>query len=153
MNLPPPAFTRRTALLAAAGALAPLLGAGLVVAWGYESSFYATIVTMTIALGVLAAAGHIDPRWFDRLEVAGELSLDAASVTRIAEGVLGPWSAGRVQVELVPAPASASASSPSSALTAIPSGQLLIFSSGICTTSTTKRLSLPSAASMTATAS
>lgn len=34
--------------------------------------------------------------------IAGELSLDAASVVRIAEGVLGPWSAGRVQVELRP---------------------------------------------------
>jgi hypothetical protein len=35
------------------GALAPLLGAGLVVLWGYEASFYATIVTVAIALGVL----------------------------------------------------------------------------------------------------
>lgn len=35
--------------------------------------------------------------------IAGELSLDVPAVTRIAEGVLGPWSAGRVQVELVPA--------------------------------------------------
>ena len=34
--------------------------------------------------------------------IAGELSLDTATVTRIAEGVLGPWSAGRVQVELTP---------------------------------------------------
>ena len=36
--------------------------------------------------------------------IAGELSLDAATVTRIAEGVLGAWSAGRVQVELTPPP-------------------------------------------------
>ncbi len=34
--------------------------------------------------------------------ISGQLTLDAASVTRIAEGVLGPWSAGRVQVELAP---------------------------------------------------
>lgn len=37
----------------AIGALAPLLGAGLVIAWGYEASFVATIVTMVMALGVL----------------------------------------------------------------------------------------------------
>lgn len=34
--------------------------------------------------------------------ITGEVSLDAASVLRIAEGVLGPWSAGRVLVELRP---------------------------------------------------
>ncbi len=32
--------------------------------------------------------------------VTGALALDAASVARISEGVLGAWSAGRVQVEL-----------------------------------------------------
>ena len=32
--------------------------------------------------------------------VAGALALDAESVVRVAEGVLGPWSAGRVLVEL-----------------------------------------------------
>jgi MFS family permease len=37
----------------AMGALAPLLGAGLVLLWGYESSFYATLATMVLALGVL----------------------------------------------------------------------------------------------------
>ena len=40
--------------------------------------------------------------------VAGSLALDAASVVRITEGVLGAWSAGRVQVELAPARAEAS---------------------------------------------
>ncbi len=37
----------------AMGALAPLLGAGLVVFWGYEASFIATIVCVVLALGVL----------------------------------------------------------------------------------------------------
>lgn len=32
--------------------------------------------------------------------IAGEMPLDGATVMRIAEGVLGPWSAGRVQIEL-----------------------------------------------------
>ncbi len=40
--------------------------------------------------------------------VTGSLALDAASVVRIAEGVLGAWSVGRVQVELAPARAEAS---------------------------------------------
>lgn len=35
------------------GSLAPLLGAGLVIVWGYESSFWATIVSMIAALVVL----------------------------------------------------------------------------------------------------
>jgi MFS family permease len=37
----------------AMGALAPLMGAGLVVLWGYESAFFATLVTIVIALMVL----------------------------------------------------------------------------------------------------
>jgi MFS family permease len=37
----------------AMGAIAPLLGAGLVVLWGYEASFYATMLCVAIALGVL----------------------------------------------------------------------------------------------------
>ncbi len=37
--------------------------------------------------------------------VAGQVALAADEVARIAEGVVGPWSAGRVQVELGPAPA------------------------------------------------
>lgn len=37
----------------AMGAIAPLIGAGLVVMWGYEASFYATMLTIAIALGVL----------------------------------------------------------------------------------------------------
>ena len=37
----------------AAGALAPLLGAALVLLWGYEASFWATLVTMAAALAVL----------------------------------------------------------------------------------------------------
>jgi MFS family permease len=37
----------------AMGALAPLLGAGLVVLWSYEASFYATILTVALALIVL----------------------------------------------------------------------------------------------------
>jgi hypothetical protein len=37
--------------------------------------------------------------------ITGELALAGATATRIAEGVLGPWSAGRVQLELA-APAS-----------------------------------------------
>jgi MFS family permease len=55
----------------AIGALAPLLGAGLVVAFGYESAFYATMATMALALGVLVwkvdeprkrlAHHHIEP--------------------------------------------------------------------------------------------
>ena len=55
----------------AMGALAPLLGAGLVVWVGYEASFCATIVTMAVALGVLVwkveeprrkrLANHIEP--------------------------------------------------------------------------------------------
>ncbi len=34
--------------------------------------------------------------------ITGEMPLDGATVTRIAEGVLGAWSAGRVQIELTP---------------------------------------------------
>ena len=41
--------------------------------------------------------------------VTGSLALDAASVVRIAEGVLGAWSVGRVQVELARAEASEAA--------------------------------------------
>lgn len=37
----------------AAGALGPLMGAGLVLLWGYEASFWATIATMAAALVVL----------------------------------------------------------------------------------------------------
>jgi MFS family permease len=37
----------------AMGALAPLIGAGMAMLWGYESAFYATIATVTLALGVL----------------------------------------------------------------------------------------------------
>jgi MFS family permease len=37
----------------AMGALAPLIGAGLVLAWGYEASFWGTLVTMGAALVVL----------------------------------------------------------------------------------------------------
>ncbi|MDP3739405.1 MAG: MFS transporter [Hyphomonadaceae bacterium] len=37
----------------AMGALAPLMGAGLVVLWGYESAFFATLITIVIALVVL----------------------------------------------------------------------------------------------------
>lgn len=37
----------------AAGALAPLLGAGLVLLWGYEASFWGALVTMGAALAVL----------------------------------------------------------------------------------------------------
>jgi hypothetical protein len=33
--------------------VAPLLGAGLVVLWGYEASFWATIITMCAALIVM----------------------------------------------------------------------------------------------------
>jgi MFS family permease len=36
----------------AVGALAPLLGAGLVLLWGYEASFWASMAMMAIALGV-----------------------------------------------------------------------------------------------------
>lgn len=41
--------------------------------------------------------------------VAGAVGLPAESVVRIAEGVVGPWSAGRVQVELGPGPTLADA--------------------------------------------
>ena len=51
--------------------------------------------------------------------VTGALALDAASVARISEGVLGAWSAGRVQVEL--APPRAEASEPAS-VSAAPTG-------------------------------
>jgi hypothetical protein len=37
----------------AMGSLAPLIGAGLVVLWGYQASFYLTIATMAAALAVL----------------------------------------------------------------------------------------------------
>ena len=37
----------------AMGALAPLIGAGMVLWLGYDASFYATIATMVVALGVL----------------------------------------------------------------------------------------------------
>ena len=37
----------------AIGAIAPLIGAGLVVVWNYEASFYATILTVAVALIVL----------------------------------------------------------------------------------------------------
>ncbi len=36
----------------AVGALAPLVGAGLVIAWGYEASFWASMLMMAVALGV-----------------------------------------------------------------------------------------------------
>jgi hypothetical protein len=36
--------------------------------------------------------------------ITGEVALAAEAVGRIAEGVVGPWSAGRVQVELGPGP-------------------------------------------------
>lgn len=36
----------------AVGALAPLVGAGLVLLWGYEASFWASVAMMAIALGV-----------------------------------------------------------------------------------------------------
>jgi len=36
--------------------------------------------------------------------IAGEVGLAAEAVVRLAEGVVGPWSAGRVQAELGPAP-------------------------------------------------
>lgn len=36
--------------------------------------------------------------------IAGQVALAAEGVARIAEGVVGPWSTGRVQVELGPAP-------------------------------------------------
>ena len=36
--------------------------------------------------------------------IAGAVALPVDDVARIAEGVVGPWSAGRVQVELGPAP-------------------------------------------------
>jgi hypothetical protein len=36
----------------AAGALAPLLGAGLVLLWGYHAAFLATVATMAVALVV-----------------------------------------------------------------------------------------------------
>jgi MFS family permease len=54
----------------AIGALAPLLGTGLVLLWGYEASFFATIVSMAVALVVLIwkvdeprrrAPGHAEP--------------------------------------------------------------------------------------------
>jgi MFS family permease len=37
----------------AMGSLAPLIGGGLVILWGYEAAFYATIATVALALGVL----------------------------------------------------------------------------------------------------
>lgn len=54
----------------AMGALAPLLGTGLVLVWGYEASFLATMVSMAIALVILVwkvdeprhrARGHAEP--------------------------------------------------------------------------------------------
>jgi MFS family permease len=54
----------------AMGAIAPLLGAGLVLLWGYEASFFATIIAMAIALVILVwkvdeprrrAPGHAEP--------------------------------------------------------------------------------------------
>ncbi len=54
----------------AMGALAPLLGGGLVLLWGYESAFYATIFTVALALIVLVwkveeprgrTSGHVEP--------------------------------------------------------------------------------------------
>ena len=36
--------------------------------------------------------------------ITGAVALAAEAVVRIAEGVVGPWSAGRVQAELGPAP-------------------------------------------------
>jgi MFS family permease len=54
----------------AMGALAPLIGGGLVVLWGYEASFFATILTVAIALIVLVwkvdeprhrSPGHAEP--------------------------------------------------------------------------------------------
>jgi MFS family permease len=54
----------------AMGALAPLLGAGLVLLWGYEASFFATMLSIAIALVILVwkvdeprrrAPGHAEP--------------------------------------------------------------------------------------------
>lgn len=54
----------------AMGALAPLLGGGLVLLWGYESAFYATMFTVALALIVLVwkveeprgrTSGHVEP--------------------------------------------------------------------------------------------
>lgn len=45
----------------AVGALAPLIGAGLVILWGYEASLWATIATMAIAL-VIAIWKMEEPR-------------------------------------------------------------------------------------------
>lgn len=45
----------------AVGALAPLIGAGLVILWGYEASLWATIATMAIAL-VIAMWKMEEPR-------------------------------------------------------------------------------------------
>ena len=53
--------------------------------------------------------------------VTGALALDAASVARISEGVLGAWSAGRVQVELAPPRAEVSEAAPVS-VSAAPAG-------------------------------
>jgi len=54
----------------ATGALAPLIGGGLVVLWGYEAAFFATLLTVAIALVVLVwkvdeprhrLQGHAEP--------------------------------------------------------------------------------------------
>jgi MFS family permease len=53
----------------AMGALAPLIGGGLVLLWGYEAAFWATIVAIAISLVVLVwkvdeprrRRGHVEP--------------------------------------------------------------------------------------------
>jgi len=57
--------------------------------------------------------------------VTGALTLDAASVARISEGVLGAWSVGRVQVELAPPRAEVSEAGEAERVSAAPTTWLL----------------------------
>jgi len=72
----------------------------LALAGSVEAAVRARAGVGALAVEVRLPAGA-DP---GAVVIAGEVALAAESVARIAEGVVGPWSVGRVQVELGPAP-------------------------------------------------
>lgn len=72
----------------------------LALAGSVEAAVRARAGAGALAVEVRLPAGT-DP---GAVVIAGEVALAAEAVQRLAEGVVGPWSAGRVQVELGPAP-------------------------------------------------
>jgi hypothetical protein len=72
----------------------------LALAGSIEAAVRARAEVGALAVEVRLPAGE-DP---GAVVIAGQVALAAEAVVRITEGVAGPWSAGRVQVELGPAP-------------------------------------------------